>query len=48
LSALDRNINKVHIINGTAPHALAKEIFTDSGIGTEIIRHDKLKEMKHA
>ena len=48
LSVLDRNTNKVHIINGTAPHALAKEIFTDSGIGTEIIRHDKLKEIKHA
>jgi acetylglutamate kinase len=48
LSALEGNINKVHIINGTAPHALAKEILTDSGIGTEIVKHSKVKAMKHA
>jgi acetylglutamate kinase len=42
LSALDGNIKKVHIINGAYPHALAKEIFTDCGIGTEILKHSKV------
>jgi acetylglutamate kinase len=27
----------VHIIDGRVPHALLLEIFTDSGIGTEIL-----------
>ncbi|MEK6794580.1 MAG: acetylglutamate kinase [Spirochaetota bacterium] len=34
--ALNRGVGKVHIINGTVPHALILEVFTDSGIGTEI------------
>ncbi|MBF0472449.1 MAG: acetylglutamate kinase [Nitrospirae bacterium] len=38
LKALENNVNKVHIINGTFSHALAREIFTDEGIGTEIVR----------
>jgi acetylglutamate kinase len=38
LQALEHNVNKVHIINGTFSHALAREIFTDEGVGTEIIR----------
>lgn len=38
LHALRHNVNKVHIINGTFPHALAREIFTDEGIGTEIVK----------
>lgn len=48
LSALKGNIKKVHIINGTERHALAREIFTDSGIGTEIVKEGKLHKMKHA
>jgi acetylglutamate kinase len=48
LSALEGGVNKVHIINGTSPHALAKEIFTDSGIGTEIVKYSKLHEIKYA
>jgi acetylglutamate kinase len=27
----------VHIIDGRVPHALLLEIFTDSGVGTEIV-----------
>jgi len=31
-------VGKIHIINGTIPHALLYEIFTEEGIGTEIVR----------
>jgi len=36
--ALEGGVNKVHIISGKLPHSLLLEIFTDQGIGTEIIR----------
>lgn len=35
--ALDGNVRKTHIIDGRVPHALLLEIFTETGIGTEII-----------
>ncbi len=38
LRAMDRGVKKAHIINGTTPHALLLEIFTQQGIGTEIVR----------
>ncbi len=38
LDALRGGVNKVHIIDGRVPHALLLEIFTDKGIGTEIVR----------
>ena len=38
MRALDRNVKKVHIINGKIPHGLLLEIFTDKGIGTEIVK----------
>jgi acetylglutamate kinase len=34
LSALQTNLNNIHIINGQRPHALIEELFTVSGIGT--------------
>ena len=37
IEALHEGVQKVHIIDGTVDHALILEIFTDSGIGTEII-----------
>ncbi|MFQ5454785.1 MAG: acetylglutamate kinase [Nitrospirota bacterium] len=37
LLALEGGVNKAHIINGGITHALILEIFTDKGIGTEII-----------
>ena len=37
-SALERGVKKVHIINGKIPHGLLLEIFTDKGIGTEIVK----------
>ncbi len=36
ISALKRGIEKVHIVNGTIPHCIILELFTDRGIGTEI------------
>ncbi len=35
--ALERGVSKAHMVNGGTPHALLLEIFTDRGIGTEII-----------
>jgi len=37
LRALDGGARKAHIINGKVPHSLLLEIFTERGIGTEII-----------
>ena len=38
--ALESGINKVHMIDGRVRHTLLLEIFTDSGIGTQIVRPD--------
>jgi acetylglutamate kinase len=38
LEALNLGVSKAHIIDGTLPHALLLEVFTDKGIGTEIVR----------
>ncbi len=37
LNALKNDVEKVHIINGKRPHAILLELFTDKGIGTEVI-----------
>ena len=37
LSALHAGVQKVHMIDGRIPHSLLLEIFTESGIGTEIV-----------
>jgi acetylglutamate kinase len=42
LHALEAGTNKVHMIDGRLTHSLLLEIFTDSGIGTEIIKPDSL------
>jgi acetylglutamate kinase len=36
LDALAGGVKKAHIIDGRVPHALLLEVFTDSGIGTQI------------
>jgi acetylglutamate kinase len=36
LTALKRGVKKAHIINGKIPHAVLLELFTDSGIGTQV------------
>lgn len=37
LEALRNGVAKAHIINGRTPHSVLLEIFTDQGIGTQII-----------
>lgn len=36
--ALDKGVAKTHIIDARIPHALLLEIFTDRGVGTEIVK----------
>ena len=36
-NALQASVNKVHMIDGRVKHSLLLEIFTDTGIGTELI-----------
>jgi len=38
MSALSAGVSKTHIIDGRIPHSLLLEIFTDKGIGTEIVK----------
>ena len=37
-AVLKGGVNKTHIIDGQIPHALLLEIYTEAGIGTEIVR----------
>ncbi len=37
LEAIDGGVKKVHVIDGRTEHAILLEIFTDRGIGTEIV-----------
>src|SRR2546423_1863363 len=37
LEALRAGVNKAHIIDGRIPHSLLLEIYTEAGIGTEIV-----------
>jgi len=39
LTALDAGVKKAHIIDGRIEHSLLLEIYTDKGIGTQIIRN---------
>lgn len=38
LTALDGGVAKAHIIDGRIPHSLLLEIYTDKGIGTQIVK----------
>lgn len=38
VSAVESGVNAAHIIDGRVPHALLLEIFTDTGVGTMILR----------
>jgi acetylglutamate kinase len=38
LETLDRGVGKIHIIDGRMRHSLLLEIYTNRGIGTEIVR----------
>jgi acetylglutamate kinase len=37
ITALQGGVNKAHIIDGRIPHALLLEIYTEAGVGTEIV-----------
>ena len=37
VTALSNGVAKVHLIDGRLAHALLLEVFTDSGVGTEIV-----------
>jgi acetylglutamate kinase len=41
LTALDGGAKKAHIIDGRIEHSLLLEIYTDKGVGTQIIRNGK-------
>jgi len=38
IRALQEGVQRVHLIDGRLPHSLLLEIFTDQGIGTEIVQ----------
>lgn len=40
LETLDRGVRKVHIIDGRLRHSLLLEIYTNQGVGTEMVRDD--------
>lgn len=42
LDALEKGVNRTHIIDGTIPHCILLEVFTYKGIGTMIMREKKL------
>jgi len=37
IKALEKGVKKTHIIDGRIPHSLILEIFTEAGVGTEIV-----------
>lgn len=41
VTALRHGVKKTHVIDATIPHALLLEIFTKTGIGTEIVRSSR-------
>jgi len=41
--SVHNGVNKAHLINGTIKHSLLLEIFTDKGIGTEIVKNGEQK-----
>jgi acetylglutamate kinase len=40
VEALHAGVKKIHMIDGRMPHSLLLEIFTDKGVGTEIVRDE--------
>jgi len=38
ITALDSGVKKTHVIDARTPHGLLLEIFTDMGVGTEIVK----------
>ncbi|MFM8709101.1 MAG: acetylglutamate kinase, partial [Planctomycetia bacterium] len=40
LTTLEQGVKKIHIIDGRLRHSLLLEIYTTSGVGTELVRDD--------
>jgi acetylglutamate kinase len=38
IKGIEQGVNRTHILNGTIPHPILLEIFTDKGIGTMVIK----------
>ena len=38
MKALDGGVMKAHIVDGRVPYSILLELFTDSGIGTQIVK----------
>ncbi len=47
LRALEAGVRKAHIIDGRIPHSLLLEIYTDKGIGTQIIKNSVGEKNHH-
>jgi acetylglutamate kinase len=46
LAAVDGGVGKAHVLDGRVPHALLLEIFTDQGVGTQVLPDShRLQEM---
>lgn len=45
-SAIENGVNRVHILDGRIPHCLLLEIFTNSGVGTAIIKDEDKNTME--
>jgi len=45
-STLSSGVNKVHIIDGRLKHSLLLEIFTDEGIGTQMVHEEPKEQMR--
>jgi acetylglutamate kinase len=42
LDTLEQGVKKIHIIDGRLRHSLLLEIYTTSGVGTELVRDDSI------
>ncbi len=40
VEAVEAGCQKAHLINGTIPHSLLFEIFTEKGVGTEVVKNE--------
>jgi acetylglutamate kinase len=38
VEAVQAGVRRVHFVDGRIPHSILLEIFTDKGIGTEIVK----------
>jgi acetylglutamate kinase len=38
VAAINAGIDKVSFVDGRIPHAVLLEIFTDAGVGTELVK----------